>query len=681
MARFCFRFAWLPAGCPPRLLPHWLAGGLLLALLGHPLPGWAQRAADSLRAALRTEPTDSGWAKTALRLSATLAATDSAAAGHYARQALALSTRAGFGYGQAHAWLQLGALATLHHDYPRATTYTQRAAAAAQPLAPTARVRRLQASVANNEGTAAEHRGHYRAAVACYLRAAALLAPLPAAARGPLPTVYGNLGNCWQVLGQPDRAATYWRLALAQAPGPVPALVPVHLHLASHYLLRARPDSAGPQLHAAAALLPGALLHAADYYTTLGEYYLARRQPLPAQQALRQALATLRQGAGGDSAKVLFGLGQVAGQLGQPAAARRYLARSLALTTRHASPQLLMDELTALGRLAEQAGQWQAALGYYQRGQHLRDSLASAAVRRQAGQLEAQYRTREQARQLRALHREQRAQQLALRQQRRLSAVYLGLALALLGLGALSLALLRHRHRLARQQQALHAQHLHQLAQEKALQVTQAVLEGQEEERARVARDLHDGLGGLLATVRLYLGSARAHPDLAPAPAQLVAQSVAHLDASIGELRRVARHLLPEAVMAFGLAHALQDLCDTVQQASNLHVQLHTHGLAERLPPATEVALYRMVQELLTNVGRHAQASQVLVQLMRYPGALHLVVEDDGRGFDPDQRPAGVGLRSVRARAAYLGGTLDVQSAPGQGTTVSFELMLPAASQ
>jgi two-component system NarL family sensor kinase len=82
------------------------------------------------------------------------------------------------------------------------------------------------------------------------------------------------------------------------------------------------------------------------------------------------------------------------------------------------------------------------------------------------------------------------------------------------------------------------------------------------------------------------------------------------------------------------------------------------------------------VQELLTNVARHAQASQVLVQLVRHPDALHLVVEDDGQGFDTSLSRAGVGLRSVRARAEYLGGTLEVQSAPGQGTTVSFELKL-----
>ena len=156
---------------------------------------------------------------------------------------------------------------------------------------------------------------------------------------------------------------------------------------------------------------------------------------------------------------------------------------------------------------------------------------------------------------------------------------------------------------------------------------------------------------------------------------------MAHLDTAIGELRRVARHLMPEAILTFGLARALADLCEAAQQAGSLRVQLQTYGLAERLPSPTEAALYRMAQELLTNASRHARAHHVLVQLMRHPDTLHLVVEDDGQGFDPARAQAGVGLRSVRARAAYLGGILEVQSAPGQGTTVSFELaLLPAGS-
>ncbi len=672
---FFFRFAG----------PRW---GLLLSSLWLGLAGPAaaqQQPLDSLRAALRTEPADTTRAKTALRLSAALTATDTAAAGQLARQALAFSTRAGFGYGQAHAWLQLGSLAIIRNDNAAAARLGRLAQAAAAPLTrpPLApRLRRLLASIANNRGNVADHLGQYGAAVRYYLRAAALLAPTPD--HRTLLTVYGNLGNSFRVLGQPAQAARYWRqaVALGASAGPAPELVPVYLQLAGGHLLRAQPDSAWQRLRAARQLLPANALYDTEFYSALSEYYLYKHQPGAAQAALRRALAAAaRKGATGYQAKLLFSLGQLEAERGQPAPARAHMQRSLALTAQLGDAQQLISSLDALAQLEENAGQWQAALGYFRRSHALRDTLANTAVRRQAGQLEARYRSREQDRQLQALRHAQQDQQEVLRQQRRLSSVYLALVLALAGAGALALGLLRNRQRLARQQQELQAQRIRQLEQGKALLRAQAVLEGQEEERGRVARDLHDGLGGMLATVRLYLGTVRSRVALPAEPARLFAQSVAHLDGSIAELRRVARNLMPEAMLAFGLTQALQDLCATVQQTSALRVQLHTHGLEPRLPPATEAALYRMVQELLTNVVRHAQARQVLVQLMRHANALHLVVEDDGRGFDAAVGAGGVGLRSVRARAAYLGGTLEVQSAPGQGTTVSLELQLgPAGS-
>ncbi|MDJ0365664.1 sensor histidine kinase [Hymenobacter sp. H14-R3] len=633
--------------------------------------------ADSLRAALRTETSDSARAKTALRLSVALTATDTAGAGRYARQALALSTRAGFSYGRAVSWLRLSSLAIIRNDNAAADRYGALAQATADQLAgpaPSPRQQRLRAGVANNRGNVAERRGQYAAAVRAYLQAATLLAASPDY-RTRL-TVYCNIGNCLQELGQPVAAARYWQqaVALAARTGPVPELVPVHVQLATRYLLRAQPDSAWQQLRAARPLVQRNPLYATEFYTQLGEYYLYTRQPTPARAALQQALAAAtRKGAAGYQARLLLSLGQLEVALGHPDPAHALMQRSLALTKRLGDAQQELNTLANLGQLEENAGQWQAALGYYRRGQQLRDTLASAAVRRQASTLETQYRTRQQAQQL-------RDQQRALGQARRLNTVYLALVLALVGGGALALGLWASRRRLRAQRQLLQAQQAGALAQAGALRTAQAVLAGQEEERARVARDLHDGLGGTLATVKLYLGSVRSRTTLPPEPAQLFNQAITHLDEAIAELRRMARHLLPEAVLAFGLAPALRDLCEAVQQTGALHVQLQTHGLdAPRLPPATEVALFRMVQELLTNALRHARARQVLVQLMRHGPELQLVVEDDGQGFDPTAAGAGVGLRSVRTRAAYLGGTLEVQSAPGQGTSVSLDLRLAPA--
>jgi two-component system NarL family sensor kinase len=654
---------WLALLAVPLLLLN-----LRLSAAPTPLP-------DSLLRALHAAPTDTARAKASLRLSAVLAATDTARAGQYARQALALSTAAGFGYGQAHSWLQLSALAIIRSDNARAAHYGELAQVAAIPLyrqRPAPRLRKLLGSIANNRGNVADRRGQYAAATQFYVQAAAYLAPLGEATT--LLTVYDNLGTSFLVLDQPARAAHYWRQAvsLRARTGPIPALVPVYLKLASLYLQQAQPDSADQMLRAAQPLVQQNSLYAGEYYGTLGSYYLQTQQLQQAQQALRQALGyAARKGAVGYQAKLLFEIGQLDAQAGDLAQARGQMLHSLALTEQLEDSQQLLDILNGLARLEEEAGQWQAALRYYQRRQQLRDTLASAAVHQQINQLEVRYRTQQQAQQLAVLRQTQASQQQALHQQRQLSALLLALLIALLGLGALGAALWRHRQRVARQRRE----------QEKALLTTQAVLQGQEEERRRLARDLHDGLGGMLATVKLYLAGLRSEAALPPKPAGLLAQSIEHLDSSISELRQVARNLMPEALLTFGLAQALQDLCDAAQQASGLQVQLQTHGLSPRLDQATEVALYRLVQELLHNALRHAQARQVLVQLMRHADELHLVVEDDGCGFDPAVVREGVGLRSTQARARYLGGTLEVHSQPGQGTSVSLELRLTPQQQ
>jgi signal transduction histidine kinase len=633
---------------------------LLLALAGSRLAG----------ATALSLPADTIQAKAALRQSAALAATDTARAGQLARQALALSTAAGYGYGQAHGWLQLSALALIRGDQQPARHYGERARAVARPLyqhRPSARLARLLAGIANNLGSAADRQGRYPAAVAYYLDAVTFLLPYPDQAP-TLQTVYTNLGNCLLVLGQPTRAAGYWRraVALRARTGPVPELLPAYLQLAALHLQNAHPDSAGQALAAARPLVHPASLYAGEYYGTLGQYYLRRRQATAARQAFARALGYATQkGTPGYQAQLLLGLGQLDQQAGDLAQARARLLQSLALTEQRGDPQQLATVLHALAGLEEQAGQGLAALHYYRRSRQLLDTLAGAAARRQLNLLETRFRTREQARQLRALRQAQAAQQQALRQQRQLSALYLALLLAVLGAGALGLALWRHRRRLAAQHQA----------QAQARQAAQAVLHGQETERRRLARDLHDGLGGLLATVRLYLASAGRSPGLPAEPAHLLAQAVAHLDGSIGELRQVARNLMPEALLTFGLGQALHDLAAR-PLAEGPQVQVQLYGLDERLPPTLEVEVYRLVQELLANARRHARARQVLVQLMRHGPELQLVVEDDGCGFDPAAPQTGVGLRSVQARAQYLGGTLDVQSRPGHGTTVSLELPL-----
>ncbi|MGW2216883.1 sensor histidine kinase [Nonomuraea sp. NPDC001684] len=197
------------------------------------------------------------------------------------------------------------------------------------------------------------------------------------------------------------------------------------------------------------------------------------------------------------------------------------------------------------------------------------------------------------------------------------------------------------------------------------------MLAAREEERRRLRRDLHDGLGqtlsGLAMTVNMARLSLKSSPEAADG---LLRELRTGMDAVTGDLRQLVYGLRPPALDDLGLAAAVRALAAPDGPAA----EVITEGDLTGLPAAVEVAVYRIAQEALTNVRRHARATRVRVELRREPGALRLLVADDGRGLPPEHR-SGVGLTSMRERTAELGGICLVGGAPGTGTTV--EVMLP----
>jgi signal transduction histidine kinase len=362
--------------------------------------------------------------------------------------------------------------------------------------------------------------------------------------------------------------------------------------------------------------------------------------------------------------------------LRQPERAREALAKALALAGSQGAKLDLRDLYLQAAELEEEVNNWPQALAFRKRYEAFNDSVYNEKSRASIELAEAKYEGERKAAQIGQLEQENRFQ-------RRVN-YWAGAAVAaLLALGLLLFRYFRQKQLLARQTQALLAQQIRELEQEKQLLAVDAVLRGQEQERGRLAKDLHDGLGGLLSGVKLSLASFINQPTmlqgtqlLPEESAQGLLRAIEMLDASIGELRRVARDLMPEALVRFGLKDALQDFCTNLGQASGLQVSYQTFGLEQRLPATMETVLFRIVQELLNNAVKHARARQVVVQLVRDGQRLSLTVEDDGQGFDPiglDKAP-GIGWANIRSRVEFLGGKLDLQSAPGQGTSVHIEL-------
>jgi PAS domain S-box-containing protein len=196
-----------------------------------------------------------------------------------------------------------------------------------------------------------------------------------------------------------------------------------------------------------------------------------------------------------------------------------------------------------------------------------------------------------------------------------------------------------------------------------------------EDERRRVARELHDSVGQLLTALSLAVKAAReAAPPSSSAARLEEVERVAH---ELGRaVRELAFRLRPPALDDLGLDAALAQHLRSWSASVGVEVDYQSSGVqAERLPPDVETAIYRVVQEALTNVARHAQARQVSVVVARHDAHVAAVVEDDGVGFDPESaecRPGGkrLGLIGMRERAALTGGTLDIESRPGFGTTI-----------
>jgi signal transduction histidine kinase len=203
------------------------------------------------------------------------------------------------------------------------------------------------------------------------------------------------------------------------------------------------------------------------------------------------------------------------------------------------------------------------------------------------------------------------------------------------------------------------------------------VVEAQELERKRLARELHDETGQALTSILLglkHLEQAVESEEGRDGVAGLRELVVSTLQ----NVRRLAVELRPSALDDFGLAPALERLVDTHRQHTAIPVHLEIQLGDERLPSEVETTLYRMVQEALTNIARHARPSAVSILLTRRGSSVAMVVEDDGGGFDPgDARDGGLGLAGMRERVALVGGRLRVESAPGKGTTLAAEVPLP----
>jgi len=351
--------------------------------------------------------------------------------------------------------------------------------------------------------------------------------------------------------------------------------------------------------------------------------------------------------------------------------AQQAIERGIDIARSTGSSYELQELYRQRSELAELRGNFAQALTYRKQFDVLKDSVAGEKAKESINLLEARFESQRKDDQIVQLEKEKATQQSIIRQKNRVTYLLIAVVLAvllLMGLLYLSYA----------QRQRLQKQRIRELETEKQLMASQAVIKGQEEERGRLAKDLHDGLGGMLSGVKFSLSNMKSNMVLDADSALVFERSLDMLDHAISELRRVAHNMMPEVLVKFGLEEALKSYCDSVQQSGMLAVNFQTIGVYQRMPSEKEIIVYRIVQELVANVVKHSRARAVLVQLAWQPAILDLTVEDDGAGFDIAmlEYSRGAGWANIRSRAEFLRSKLDIQSSAGAGTSVHMTIPL-----
>ena len=403
-----------------------------------------------------------------------------------------------------------------------------------------------------------------------------------------------------------------------------------------------------------------------NIYYTQGDYHQAKAYY---QQSLRHSESIRDVDVGILVYPRLF---HVYEKLKDHAAARKHLQQGVALAEREIwriKPNSQKEFYTEIIRIYQQLGDYRNIVAYQQKLDNISQEITRQENKQRLVVLNAFYANEKRMVQMAAQTKEHEIQ---LQQQRaflRYAAVFALLAVA--ASGAVYYAF-RQKQRLKSWQLR---QQIAELEQRQEMAALRAMVEGEEQERMRIARELHDGLTGLLSAARHQVESAfRRLPEtdtLVTSPATEL------LDRACGEVRRISHNLMPYALQRHGLATALQEYCANVQQSGLLTIDYQQMGWHERLSPPLELWLYRIVQELINNALRHAKAMHALVQLSRHAYNIQITVEDDGRGFDSRKLAAksGTGLKSIESRVKYMNGSLSVNS-DSRGTSFHIEISL-----
>jgi two-component system, NarL family, sensor kinase len=374
---------------------------------------------------------------------------------------------------------------------------------------------------------------------------------------------------------------------------------------------------------------------------------------------------------------VAMGVAQSLPFLGKWEAAIPYYQEAIELAQKNKNYRTLTEAYDHLKKLYAKNKQFQQAYEFGQLQLQYQDSVSNISSKKYVQVLEAKYQNGKKEKEIADLTLAKTANELVLVKRNRfiliggLTAISVLLVLGLLYRNS------KQKNLIAQKENNYQQEQIKFLERQQQVVSLQSMVNGQETERTRIAKDLHDGLGGLFSTVKMHFSTLE-HEQKELQTNPLFSKSYELINTASEEVRRIAHNMMPEVLLKMGVVQAAQELCNSISSGKLLQVSLQSYGMEKRLNASTEIMLFRIIQELLNNIIKHAQATEAIVQFNREGNRLSVTVEDNGRGFNMKESGEKItaGLSSVQSRVQYLNGQISIDSQNEVGTTVLMDFLI-----
>jgi signal transduction histidine kinase len=517
-----------------------------------------------------------------------------------------------------------------------------------------------------------QNQGHFPQAVQGYLKALSFM-KVSQDTLGRM-SVYQNLGNVYESMADWQQAKSYTEKAMAaiqhfpDSPERTLAIQGLNINLINLDLETANFEQVNSMIAVGDSLaqLTTDAENNYHFFRLKSEYYRIHPSKKDLDRALHLAQTAYDHAQQVDFHYQRSGAHQMMAEIyldrNQPQKAFSHLQQAQSLYD--AAPDLQPDgDLYQLFALYyKKTGQAGKALTALENAQQIQDSVLNERIQHRVNLLDIQYQTAEKNRRISEQNLEIQAHQNRLLQQKQKLYLALGGGILFFVAAVGIWFFFRQKHQLALQK-------IKGLEQQREIAELEAVIQGEEQERHRIAKELHDGINGDLSALKFQLG---AIPE--SDATGIVHKTMDMLDDSIESIRSIAHNLAPPAITQFGLIEAIRQFCHKLDKNNTLEVVYQHYGNLPKLSPSEETIIYRMVQELSQNTLKHAQASELFIQTNASPSLLQLTVEDNGRGFAP-KTAAGLGLKNLDSRIQFLNAQMEVDSSP-DGSSYHIEIPL-----